>query len=383
MKKGVLFLILTGFICLSAALAPAQRLETQEIDRVRTRAVVDNAVLESIDLAVIDAFMDRAFDEWILTQNNGESVNIRITLTERRGVKPESQYSVQYRTSCEKYMQQALENLAQRENSPQKQIILRDMMILAADMNGPAFVRFGLGLLSDTEPMVRYWATAAATGPAALAAFGTDNPDTALAGEVMDGLAKLAADSAQAETLRLAVLFIDKIKDPRGIEILNTIADKRIQAYRDWKVDNEMLEINLLDVMANKINQAGSSQVKQDMARRFGQVYSFVIQRYLTGKGSLSKTTVSRLESVIVSIEQMAVVDLLGRAVNNIKTSIEKGGQTLQTEHDNLLGADARRGELQTKFNFDYNGSAAPEKLPAPPAPETAEGEKPAPEGQG
>ena len=159
---------------------------------------------------------------------------------------------------------------------------------------------------------------------------------------------------------------------PQGEDLLLQIADIRISKYANWTVDYELLDATVLGLLCNKISAGGLN--KPAIARRFGQLYSYAIQRYVKGRDFLDATVIGRLASVLVEIEDKCIRELLEKRQVVIKRAVERDDVTaLLLEHNRLLGDETRAGELALKLNFDYgpspdgNKRTAPLTLPEPP----------------
>ena len=107
------------------------------------------------------------------------------------------------------------------------------------------------------------------------------------------------------------------------------------------------------------------------VAQRFGQLYSFVIQRYIKGAEQLDDEQKQKLISVIVEIEAQCISKLFDPQAT-IKRAIEaRNFESLIQEHNLLLGDSGQEGKLGAKFNFRYrhpdgSESMEPVVLPAP-----------------
>jgi hypothetical protein len=166
--------------------------------------------------------------------------------------------------------------------------------------------------------------------------------------------------------------FAAKVDIPQGEELLLQIADMRIKRYEDWKVEYELLDGDILRLLDSKIPAESTS--KPDVARRFGQLYSYAIQRYVKGRDVLSDTQKNQLASVLVETEISYISKRLKVAQSVVKNAVEQGDYTaLLQEHSRLLGDETKAGQLPLKLNFDYgkgpDGSRriAPLALPEPP----------------
>jgi hypothetical protein len=119
-----------------------------------------------------------------------------------------------------------------------------------------------------------------------------------------------------------------------------------------------------------------TSLSKAEIARRFAQLYSYVIQRYIKGNNVLNNTQKQQLTSVIIEIEEKCVTRLLGlnRSQGTLRRAIERNNiATLSDEHNKLLGDETSTGQLPSKLGFDYsttpNGAKRTAPIPLPDKP--------------
>lgn len=144
-------------------------------------------------------------------------------------------------------------------------------------------------------------------------------------------------------------------------ELLLLIADTRIQQYADWSVEYELVDAGILKVLYERMSSAGKS--KPEIGRRFGQLYSYAIQRYVKGHDKLSNTQKQHLISVLVETEDKCVGKLLGRPQAAIKNAVAQNDYgALLREHDRLLGSQTRAGELVP----DYGTNPTEKRRTAP-----------------
>jgi hypothetical protein len=132
-------------------------------------------------------------------------------------------------------------------------------------------------------------------------------------------------------------------------------------------VTNEFYDIIILKLLESKIPLPSQSMgvpttttsvSKSAIARRFAQLYSYVIQRYIKGNNVLNDTQKQHLASVIIEIEEKCISRLLGldRAQATIRRTIERNNLiALSDEHNKLLGDETSTGQLPTKLSFDYS----------------------------
>ena len=140
----------------------------------------------------------------------------------------------------------------------------------------------------------------------------------------------------------------------------------------------EFYDIIILKLLESKIPLPSQGTIttastaglnKAAIARRFAQLYSYVIQRYIKGENVLNETQKQHLSSAIIEIEEKCVARLLGlsRSSGTIRRTIERNDLTaLSDEHNKLLGDETSTGQLPAKLGFDYSTTPDGPKRTAP-----------------
>ena len=121
-------------------------------------------------------------------------------------------------------------------------------------------------------------------------------------------------------------------------------ADERIKRYAAWNAGYELADVAVLKLLSNRL-AAGTPN--PEVARRFAQLYSFAIQRYIKGQQRNALTGASRgyLASVIAEVEDKCLSKLLGVRQPTLTRTLQEGNlESLQAEHDKWA---AREQELQ------------------------------------
>jgi hypothetical protein len=326
-------------------------------------------------LQIIDKFVADAVDELVKTVDFTSIAKIRTVILSRSSSSKDSakaQYEEQFSESARKYISNALEAAKTLTPAENRFRIILNLLILTDSLENPRLADVVMKWLDNGDNAVRYWAVHSVTNPgitAKLNAGGDANSE--LAGKITEQLKKVV-ESSSPETLGLIAEFAAKVNVPEGEDLLLQIADARIERYESWKVDYELLDGDILRLLDSKIPAESTS--KPEVARRFGQLYSCVIQRYVKGRDVLSDTQKNQLASVLVETETSYISKRLKVTQSVVKNAIEQGDyNALLQEHDRLLGDDTKAGQLSLKLNFDYgrnpDGSrrAAPLALPEPP----------------
>ena len=222
-------------------------------------------------------------------------------------------------------------------------------------------------VLADKEPPIRYWAVRTATDPNLWSKL---NQNQATAAQVTTRLLtefNQSASTSAPEVLVLMAGFAGPINSAAADELLTRIADTRIKQYSDWAVSYELADMTILRQLGNKI--IAGSAAKSQLAKRFAQLYSFAMQKYLKGQGLGMLRDPSReyLAGVLIDTEDKCLGKLLGTPQTTIRKALESNDtKALQTEHDRLFGTTSRPGALPAKFSFTYGGDGQSLQAPIP-----------------
>jgi hypothetical protein len=368
---------------LPALNAVALPITTKKVDAVRQKTLL-NQVLDNTDFEVIDAFWSGALAEMLILDDASEIVNIRNQILERRGGGEPSQYSVSFITSAKKHLTAVFDELQSWEGNGRKTGLERNLIILTAQLESSELLEPGIRMTGHENGIIRYWAVKALTNFDFVRQLNADTiSDTGLIDSVFLQLETAAEKESHPEILSLIATFASRVNKPQAKQLLTKIVDLRISAYENWTVKYELMDARLLKSLGNEILSPESAPNKAANSRRFAQLYSYAMQRFILGKDVLSNVSKQRLASVLVEIDRTVLDRLLGRTQSAITKTVEKiltrktveqkDYSALEAEHDALLGDAARKGDLPAALNFDYgkgpDGSAvtSPKKLGPPP----------------
>jgi hypothetical protein len=365
MVQNRLWTSMVFLTCILATNAARGAIRTEEIDAVRQKALVNKDVLEDSDFEVIDAFWAASMEELLLSEDLSEIADIRSMISARRGGSEPSQYSAGFITSAQKHLKSALDEVEKWDSDRRKTWIERNLMILTAELDGADLVEIGMRMLGYENGTVRYWAAKSVTSPTVITKLNSElTQDTELATEITGRLSAMAEKETHPEILNLIAGFAGRTKVPVAKQLLLKVVDLRTKAYENWTVEYELMDSGLLKSLSNEILSQGPEENKAVISRKFAQLYSYVMQRYILGASVLSDVSKQQLASVLVDVEQSVVGKLLGRPQSTIKKAIEKiltkrtivqrDYATLQGEHDSLFGSTTQKGYLPTALNFDY-----------------------------
>jgi hypothetical protein len=365
------FLSIFMLVSILGAVPSALAVDTELIDVLRQRTL-NSGSLTADDVETIDSFWNEATEEMVLSNDFSKVVTIRTMLSARRGTNELSQYTSSYIMSAQKYLDSAFDEVKGWEPGPLKQHIERNLLILVAELQSTELADFALDRLENDNSLIRYWKVKALTDPKVASQLRSGS-NAELADRIIQRLQEVAQKENQPVILNMIAAFATRMDQPEAKQLLLKVADLRIEAYKNWAVDNEISETTLLKLLGNEITGRSGEQ-KITLLRKFAQLYSFVMQRYIAGAEVLDDNSKHQLVSVMVEVEQAVLSRLLDMPRSAIKRAIEKEDfSVLQREHDTLFGSTVRVGELGREFNFDYGKSSSerpitePEKLTSPP----------------
>ena len=371
--KGVIPAFLAAFIVL-AMIARSRAVDTRQIEKVFTKQVLDGE-----DLKIIDQFLGEAVRELVNTRDFAEIAKLRTVILSKQSI--QGQYAQQFSESAFKHISAGLEQAKQLPQDRQFKVIL-NLLILIDGLQDARLTDSAIALLKHSNQAVRYWAVRCVTNPGLLApATGRGTPaerrgltadggnpggttSQELAQRIAEQLKELV-DTASPEVLGLMAEFAAAVKVPQGEDLLGRIADARMKRYVDWTVEYELLDGTILKLLYGKIAATGSTEPA--LARRFGQLYSYAMQRYIKGRDVLPEANKHYLTSVLVDVEEKCIGRLLRRPQSTIKKAVEQADYSaIQQEYDRLFGDGARQGQLVEQLKFDYGTNPDGSKAPLP-----------------
>ena len=373
--KWAFFTVLTAFFVL-AINSNAVAVNTRDIDAVLKKGVIDDQ-----DKKIIDDFLAQAMVELVKTKDFTSIAKLRSVILSRKSA--QSQYAQQFSESAYTHIQAGFAQAQTLRPEERKTNVTISLLILIDGLEDLRLADLAMGKLKDENMVIRYWAVHSLTNPAIvqqLNSAATSNPE--LATNITEQL-KEVIETSKPEILVHIARFATNINIPEGEELLLQVADERIKRYADWTVTYEFYDIIILKLLESKIPLSSQSMgapvpttslSKPAIARRFAQLYSYVIQRYIKGNNVLNDTQKQHLTSVIIEIEEKCVTRLLGlsRPQGTIRRTIERINLiALSDEHNKLLGDETSTGQLASKLGFDYSTSPSSPKRTAPiPLPE-------------
>ena len=374
--KWVIVAVLAAFLGLVVN-SSSVAVDTRDVDRVRNKAVLD-----STDFQIIDNFVAQAVRELVRTREFTSIARLRTVILSRQK-STQGQYAQKFSESAHKYISEGFEQARELQPEDRKTKIQINLLILIDGLQDLRLADLAVRMLKSKNMVIRYWAVNCLTDPAVIKQLNSEETSNSSLAQVIAEEFKELVESSSPEIIAFMAQFAAGVKIPQGEELLLQIADMRIKRYADWTVKYELVDSAILNLLAGKIPSPpadmssappAASSGKPAIARRFGQLYSYVIQRYVKGQPFLSDTQKQQLASVLVDTEDKCIGRLLGRSQPAIKRAVERSNLPgLLAEHDRLLGSATTPGQLPTTLNFDYGTTptgpkrTAPIPLPEPP----------------
>ena len=360
--------ILSCSLVLLIVLCPVLAVNTAKIDAVRNKETVTDS-----DMAVIQQFLTDAFSELYEKTDFSDVAALRNTIVSKNSSSLESgqiQYGPRFFTIAQKEFSDTLKNVKGLPDGQRKTLLTINLLVLANDLGNLEIAKSALDYLQNSNIIIRYWATNCLSNASILSQLNYDSAENRQLG---DDIVKRYSANIKTEQsgyiLAIIAQFASGLKRPAAKDLLTEIAQKRIDLYMGWKVNDEMTDASILKALIDRTTtDADSSKV---MAKNFSILYSAIIQRYAMGD-QLSDTSKSSLVSVITQSEKL-LTKFIPDWQGSLKRAIEKGGGTgLLAESDSLFGTASAAGKLPAAAGFDYgknpDGSAknAPPTLPKP-----------------
>ncbi len=330
---------------------------TREIDKVRNKAV-----LGSEDLEIIDKFVAEAVGELVRTRDFTSVAKIRTAILARDSSTKHSaapQYAEQFSESVSRHVPLVFEQALQLSPPEIRFKAVLNILILVDGLANPRLADLPIRMLNEDDTVIRYWAVHSVTNSAFVKKL--VSPDAAhlgLAERIVEKLRPLIRKCGP-EIIALIAKFSAEQGLAQGQDLLLQIADMRMSRYADWTVEYELLDAAILKLLCERLSAKEANNPA--ISRRFAQLYSYAIQRYVKGKVGefLDDSRKRQLASVLVEIENECIGKLLGMRQVVMKKAVEQNNDmALLQEHSRLLGDKTRAGQLPLKLRFDYGLSS-------------------------
>lgn len=349
------FIVLAVVFCINSAVFAA---DTREIDVVFRKAKAATGKLNTGDKSVIDKFVSMSIEELVIAPDFKAMAEIRKEIASRSINKKPTEYSMAFSSSLEKALKPAFTHVSGITDETRRIQLKLNLLLLLSKVQSTELAPVCMSFFDDENAAVRYWAVnSVANSEIASQLKSKVTGDMKLAGSILSRFDKMVSSGTLPEILNLIVEFAGAMGTPQADALLIRIADIRIDSYAAWDVKFELMDAGLLNALGRRIK--GSKNVSvQEMAARFGQLYSYAIQRYILGFNTLEASQKAQLAFVLADVELNSISKLLGRSQNIIKQYVNNSSprslDSLGVEHDALLGKASKAGMLAYELKYDY-----------------------------
>ena len=373
------YLLAAVFWVVSSFYSSVFAVNTARIDIVRSKETLADS-----DTKIIEDFLAEAFGEFLAKTDFSDIASLRTVIVSKSSSELDSgqfQYVPRFFTAAQKEISNSFKKINDPPQSNRKVLLTTNLLIIINDLGNVELSKAALDYLQSPEIMIRYWAVSCLTNTNILSQLNMtgSSENTLLGQQFAQKLQTVAQNEQSGDILILLAQFASELKQPAANELLNQIAQKRIDLYLAWQVENEMVDSRILEALSDRARV--DTENTSIMAKNFATLYSLIIQRYVIGQEILPPDNIQNLVSVIAQGEKY-LTQFVPEWQGSLKRAIEKGGGSiLLGEHDLLFGSATAAGKLPAAAGFDYgknpNGSAktAPPILPKPPQ---AKAEQPA-----
>jgi len=335
--KWLIFAVLVAFFLVLLMNSGSVAVSTREVDNVRKKAVLDNS-----DLKIIDDFLAQAIQELVQTRDFTTIAKIRTVILSRQST--QGQYAQQFSESARRHIAAGFQQAQELRRPERITAVMINLLILMDGLHDLGLADQAMAKLKNENMVIRYWAVHCLSNTNILTqlnAATNSNQASAIAAQLKDLI-----ENSTPEIVVLIAQFAAGVDIPEAEQLLIQIADLRIKQYADWTVKYELYDSAILKYLSSKIPLLSESPVgllpttidtKPEIARRFAQLYSYAIQRYIKGASILNDTQKSHLSTVLVETEDKCIGRLLGNPQLTIRRARERqNAQAILDEHDRL-----------------------------------------------
>ncbi len=373
-KRICLFFAVLG---VSAMYSSVFALNSTEIEAVLAARHKSKARLTTGDKVVIETFVRSGLQELLLEEDPWEAVSIRVAIVAQRGGSELSPYSAAFIEAAATNLKTTIEDAGRLQDADRRRRTLLNLLIIAAELESTEMADIGLGMLASPDAATQYWAVKTVASPAIAAQLKSPiTGDEDLTRRIVGELDKAVGRGLAPEGMRIVVEFADAVDTPEARALVLKIADLRMSLYEKWTVKYELMDTILLSALGRQIMSETAEPKRVTACRKFGQLYSYVIERFILGGKVLSAGQKQQVASVIAEVENTIVGKLLAQSRVRLKKAIESAKlSTLESARKLLLGSPRQAGSLPVKLKFDYGKTAAgttakaPKSLKPPPLP--------------
>lgn len=347
---------------------PLFAVTVSDIEAIRLDTENARTELSAADRGQIEEFWDTTLNMMLLSNTGQEVIEVRRRLEEMVGTEPLSFYNSVYVAAAKRALPVAFENVSRMEDASRQQLMKQNLMVLTAQLKNPALADIALDKINDKDPVVRYWAVKAVTNAGVIQLLSSEiTRDDAVLTQILNALKERIDFEQQVEIQTMIIHFASAMDHPAAREILLAFADRRIEAYQRWDMDRGDMDARLLIAMGNIVLMSPDAAVKSSFARKFSELYALAFQAYMKGEAVLTTPQLEQVLSVILEVDRTVLAKLLSVPQTGVFRAIQRK-VGLDREYETIFGDRSRKGDLATRYNFDYGKDAAGKAITEPPA---------------
>ena len=281
---GLFFAVLAG-MCVSWS-DGAAGVSRGEIDQIRKLSV-----LQESHLAKLEQFITEQFELMKNSQSDPDASNPAQELSEtsqsdvRRDEQLQKVYSNKFATvvkAANKNLWSYAEGLSDKKLA--ERLKLQGVAVLA-NVDNISVLDDLLVLCEDKAMEIRYWAVKGLTMPRVqeyLRANGAENE--AARQKVITALDKIL--DAETDGLVIGQIALAGLPEGSGGRLLQKCVSKRVALYKNWQVDNELVDLDIIGSIMAAVSSgqlSNSQQAQVDLMRSAVELYTAAFLRYIKG----------------------------------------------------------------------------------------------------
>jgi len=357
---GLFFAVLAAMLALRPG--DAEGVSRGEIDQMRKLSV-----LQDSHLAMLEQFITEQFELMKNAQSESDTSSPvqNLSETSQSDVKRDEQLQRVYSDKFAAVVKAAHKNLwSYADGLPDKkaaeQLKLQGTVVLA-NVDNVSVLDDLLALGADKSMEIRYWAVKGLTMPRVQEYIkGNGSENEAVRQKVMTALDKIL--ETETDALVIGQIALAGMAESGEGQLLQKCAGKRVALYKNWQVDNELVDLDILGAIMTVIDSgqlANSQQAQADLVRSAIELYTAAFLRYVKGMRHeagenkvmvvLSEASQSGLLTLLVEGEKGFIkIAKSTRGVRFLVDAKKQNWTVLYNSFDRLVGP---KGEVQQVFN--------------------------------
>jgi hypothetical protein len=341
LSRNIKFLMAAAVITVSMTSFAAS---PREIDEVRKKTSFTDA-----DMAIVDSFINETFEEMLEAPTIEESVKRREEILVRKPKNGQTQYKTQFLRSVEENIVSSLRVIDTWSDEKFQKAMRLNLAVMVGSLDDPALYELAIRMLSADNIAVRYWALQALTGNDMVASI-KSSPDSQRSQDIIEAVTGITSVNSPIN-LAIAAKFAGSIDAAQSNDMLNAIAQTRINAYQNNMARNESSDAVILQVMAQRMN--ANQQAKEALSASFTSLMAVSVKKYadsLVPGGALTDVSEQQLITLITEIEKN-ILPLFDINAELTKAIERRNAEDFQQAYNNIFGDGENQGELAAKIN--------------------------------